>query len=82
MVDTPPLYWRRLHKHWSKLDKSAKIMAHAYFTEYEPKSESEMLHELVRELNSSSSKRQEEFINFISELGSNKKQKIKDTFYN
>ncbi len=71
MVD---IYWRRLHKKWSKLDKSAKIIAHAYFTEYEPKSESEMLHELVRELNSSNSKRQEEFIDFITNLESQNKR--------
>ena len=82
MVDINPLYWRRLHKKWSKLDKSAKIIAHAAYTESEPKLEGEMLHELVRIIGASSEKRQEEFINFISELGSNKKTKIKDTFYN
>ncbi len=66
MVDTE--YLTRLYKHWSKLDKSAKTIAHASFTEYEAKSETEMLHELVRELANSRDERQGDFIIFLQDL--------------
>ncbi len=68
MVDTE--YLTRLYKQWSKLDKSAKTIAHASFTEYEAKSETEMLHELVRELANgfTTDERQGDFINFLEEL--------------
>jgi len=65
MVDTEFLI--KLYKKWSVLDKFAKTIAHASFTESDAKSETEMLRDLVRVLLCNNAK-QEDFIIFLQDL--------------